>query len=469
VDRATRIAVLGFVCRLASTLLEPGSPATAAVRAGSEFQVNSFTAAGQRMAAVGIHHGGDFVVVWESQGQDGSSYGVFGRRFASSGAALGGEFQVNTFTPGFQRYPRVAVLPAGDFVVVWHSELQDGAEAGVFGQRFATGGAAQGEEFQVNTVTLGYQGYPAIAMHTDGFIVTWWSDQDGTADVFARRFDLAGAPLGAELLANFRTPSNQFFPDVGLDGDGNAVFVWMDNNLDGNGNGVFVRRFDASDAPLDAFEYQVNAYTSGNQSFPRIAVADDGDFVVAWQSPNQDGGGSGVFARRLDATGALQGVELQVNTYTLGGQQFPVVALDGAGGFVVVWQDNALDGSLPGVFARRFSSSGQPQTGAFQVNTHTDLYQQLPSVAMNPRGDFVVAWSSAGQDGSGDGVFAQRFEAFADFDVDGNGATSALTDGLLILRYLFGLRDDALIDAAVGTGCTRCDAESIEPYLEQNL
>ncbi len=52
-------------------------------------------------------------------------------------------------------------------------------------------------------------------------------------------------------------------------------------------------------------------------------------------------------------------------------------------------------------------------------------------------------------------------------DIDGNGIDDALTDGLLILRYLFGSRGAALIDGAVDTaGCTRCTAAEIEAYLD---
>lgn len=51
-------------------------------------------------------------------------------------------------------------------------------------------------------------------------------------------------------------------------------------------------------------------------------------------------------------------------------------------------------------------------------------------------------------------------------DIDGNGDVDALTDGLLIIRYLFGTRGPALIVNSVGTGCTRCTASEIETYLE---
>jgi hypothetical protein len=50
-------------------------------------------------------------------------------------------------------------------------------------------------------------------------------------------------------------------------------------------------------------------------------------------------------------------------------------------------------------------------------------------------------------------------------DVDGNGTVDPLTDLLLGLRYSFGFRGNTLINGAVGVGCTRCDAPSIEAYL----
>ena len=51
-------------------------------------------------------------------------------------------------------------------------------------------------------------------------------------------------------------------------------------------------------------------------------------------------------------------------------------------------------------------------------------------------------------------------------DVDGNDKVDALTDGLLILRYSFGLTGDSLIGGVVASDATRTTAEEIEAYLE---
>jgi hypothetical protein len=86
-------------------------------------------------------------------------------------------------------------------------------------------------------------------------------------------------------------------------------------------------------------------------------------------------------------------------------------------------------------------------------------------MSMENSGDFVVAWRSDGQDGSLGGAFARRFALIRASDIDGNGVSAALTDGLLLLRYLFGFRGATLINGTVSPDCTRCTAQAIESYL----
>jgi hypothetical protein len=51
-------------------------------------------------------------------------------------------------------------------------------------------------------------------------------------------------------------------------------------------------------------------------------------------------------------------------------------------------------------------------------------------------------------------------------DIDGNGRVDALTDGLLILRYLFGLNGDSLIEGVIAADATRTSAADIEAYFD---
>ena len=192
---------------------------------GSEFTVNTIAAGNQDTPDIAVDANGSFVVVWESYfGEYSTQDDVQAQRFDSAGNPLGGEFKVNTVTARDQDNPAVAVDANGNFVVVWESffgeySTQDDIQA----QRFDSAGNPLGSEFKVNTVTAGYQEYPAVAIDANGNFVVVYSAQ---GDVQAQRFDSAGNPLGSEFKVNTVTASNQDNPAVAVDANGNFVVVW---------------------------------------------------------------------------------------------------------------------------------------------------------------------------------------------------------------------------------------------------
>jgi hypothetical protein len=399
-------------------LASSGLAWTQPVKQGPEFQVNTYTTSDQRRPIVSAGPSGGFVVVWSSDGQDGSEWGVFARRYDSGGNALDPtEFQVNTYTSLVQYASSVGIAPSGEFVVAWFSEGQDGWLSGIFARRYdGAGNALDPAEFQVNTYTAGGQYTPRIGIADSGdFVVVWSSEgQDGSfAGVFARRYDSVGNALDAtEFQVNAHTQFPQQDPVVGVAASGDFVVAWQSWWQDGNGWGIFARRFDNAGNPLDPAEFQVNTHTTEGQYFPSIDITGSGDFVVAWQSRGQDGSELGTFARRYDSAGnPLDAVEFQVNTHIWHHQLTPSVAVADSGAFVVAWGAGGdQDGSSFGVFARRYDSSGNPLDPVeFQVNTYTTSFQYRPSVAMTGSDDFVVAWQSFDQDGSRLGIFGQRF------------------------------------------------------------
>ena len=62
---------------------------------------------------------------------------------------------------------------------------------------------------------------------------------------------------------------------------------------------------------------------------------------------------------------------------------------------------------------------------------------------------------------------SQPVAAF-DFDIDEDGQAQPLTDGLLMIRHLFGFSGTALINGAVAAGAERREAAEIESYLTEN-
>jgi len=266
---------------------------------GPEFRVNTSTASTQYQPSVAASAAGNFIVVWNSFDQGGSGLNVFGQRYAAAGTPLGPEFRVNTFTTGHQGSPAVACDTAGSFVVTWPSYGQDGSLWGVFGQRYASSGTPLGPEFRVNAYTTGTQHFPTVALDSSGnFVVVWHGYmQDGSATgIFGQRFTNAGMPLG-EFRVNTYTPNYQFFPSVAADAAGDFVVVWASDDQKGSTQGIFGQRYDAVGAPLGA-EFRVNTFTAYHQGFPAVSADSSGDFVVVWTSDVQDGSYTGVYGQR---------------------------------------------------------------------------------------------------------------------------------------------------------------------------
>jgi hypothetical protein len=379
---------------------------------GNEFRVNSYTTQRQDDPSVAVDADGDFVVVWQSYGQDGTSWGVFGQRYDSGGRTLGSEFRVNSNTSSSEAAPVVASDASGNFVVVWGGLDHDGSGWGIFGQRYDSQGGTVGSEFRVNSYRRGYQTSPFVASDESGnFVVVWQSlNQDGYGyGVFGQRYASAGAPLGPEFRVSTHTPSFQGFPSIATGSSGDFVVAWQSFLQDGSYFGVFGQRFAGSGTPVGP-EFQVNTFILGYQYVPDVASDASGNFVVTWMSYGEDGSFAAVFGRRYASSGPPLTSEFLVNTYTTYSQGFPSVAADSSGGFVVVWV-SPPDGSIFGIFGQRYASSGSPFGPEFRVNTYTTSYQSGPAVAANSSGNFVVVWQSDTQDGSGYGVYGQRYSA----------------------------------------------------------
>ena len=58
-----------------------------------------------------------------------------------------------------------------------------------------------------------------------------------------------------------------------------------------------------------------------------------------------------------------------------------------------------------------------------------------------------------------------RITMLGTLDIDGNGSVDALTDGLVAMHYLFGLRGDALITGVIASDVTRTTSAEIEVHI----
>ncbi|KAB2967359.1 MAG: hypothetical protein F9K18_04400 [Thermoanaerobaculia bacterium] len=413
----------------ASLVLGISSSRAAAQMLGPEFRVNSYTTARQSDAAVAADGTGNFVVVWISNGpigtgQDGSYSGIFGQRLDSSGLPLGAEFQANTYTTGWQLFPGVAADEAGNFVVAWGGDGPNGS--GVLGQTFDATGTPAGSEFGIGS---GGFGFPAAAASGIGNFLVVWESFPGP-EIAGRRFGVAGIPLGEEFQVNSYTTGNQGVPEVTADGQGDFVVVWSSPGQDGSEYGVFGQRLDAAGSALGG-EFQVNSYTIGSQSWPSVAAGRDGGFIVAWSSIGQDEQPYSVYGQRYDGAGNPLGQELKLNDSSPNGQPVPAVAVDESGQFLVAWQGREYGASDYGVFARLYDPEGRPLSSHFQVSSATALNSRHPAVATGGAGEFLVVWEAYTPGGAAADVFARRVRAplFGDGFESGDACRWSLAQG----------------------------------------
>ncbi|RCJ28200.1 hypothetical protein A6S26_11720 [Nostoc sp. ATCC 43529] len=391
----------------------------------AEFQVNTYTNNNQINPTVAMDADGDFVIAWISKGQDGSFDGIYAQRYNRAGVAQGGEFKVDTDSNYNKSNPTIAMDNDGDFVISWASDGQDGYYDGVYAQRYNSAGVAQGGEFKVNTSTANSENNPTVAMDADGdFVISWASvvkyDQSSTDNgIYAQRYNSAGVAIGSEFKVT-TTSKSQNNPTVAIDADGDFVISWQSVGQDGAGSGIYAQRYNSAGVAQGG-EFQVNNYFSDEQINPTIAMDANGNFVIAWQSFGQDGSDNGIYARRYNSSGQAQGGEFKVNTYIDGGQSNPSIAMDASGNFIISWQSSGQDGSDNGIYAQRYNSSGVAQGSEFKVNTYTTNNQLNPTIALDDNGNFLIAWNSSGQDGSDDGIYAEHYK--------NSGAPPTITSG----------------------------------------
>ena len=381
----------------------------------TEFQVNPSIIGNQSNSTVAIDANGNFVICWQSDGEDGKLYA---QRYNSDGMPQGDEFQVNTSSLGTidntVAVAAVAMDGTGNFVISWTGTNQDGSN-GIYARRYNSTGMPQGDEFQVN-YTPSFQVNPTVAMDgTGNFVISWTGlNQDGTSsEIYAKRYNSTGIAQGAEFQVNTntQTPYFQYNPTVAMDTAGNFVISWASSNQDGEKNGIYAQRYNSAGMP-QGVEFKVNTKTLDDQVNPTIAIDAHGNFVISWQSNKQDGSGYGIYAQRYNSSGVPQGVEFKVNTKTLDDQINPTVAMDAHGNFVISWQSNNQDESGYEIYAQRYNSDGVPQGGEFRVNTEIPNNQSIPTIAMNGGGDFVISWTY-GQDQqiANPGIYAQVYKS----------------------------------------------------------
>ena len=442
-----------------------------------EFQINAYAIGEQYATDVSMDEEGNFSMTWIDKQRRHN----YGRVYNSAGNPITQEYQIGS-TNATQYEPAIAMQANGNFISVWQEidESMPGSAFSIYGRKYNSVGSALGAPFSISEAasnnispsvdTLSKYAYginPGISVNDAGDFVTVWQVKDS---IYAQRFDSSANLLGTIELVS-KTSTQNPNPSIAMDAIGNYVITWT--GVDSDKNGVYFRRYNSNGSPIGG-EVQVNSTTSKNQSSPDVAMIDNGQFVIVWQSFEQEGGGLdyGIFGQRYDANANPVGGEFQINTYVSDAQTDPSVSMLDDGTFMVAWSSYGQDGFAEGIFAQMFDNTGVKIDVEFGVNQLLDPEQITPKTSTNGENILIAAWVDGANDGSFTGIFGQRYEI-----IDVNGTKQHKPIGTATPSVILGnslpfnktayVATDTVADSRVAVIDTGADIT--HPYLSSAL
>jgi hypothetical protein len=241
-------------------------------------------------------------------------------------------------------------------------------------------------------------------------------------------FSPAGQKIGSEFLVNQFTNYNQRTPAVAALAGGGFVVTWVSEQQRtaapqlGNNTtyatvagmirpsvDICARLYSGSGVPVGN-EFLVNSNSSPCAN-PAVAAGSDGGFMVVWGARDLVNiyNGWDICARSFSSASANAGGPIvTVNTSLYGDQYAPRINSIGTD-YLVVWTSLGQDGSREGVYGQFVHAGGTPVGGEFRVNTTTAGPQMQPAIASDGASQFVVVWTDYNGLPNGFDLFAQRF------------------------------------------------------------
>jgi hypothetical protein len=393
---------------------------------GTEYAIAGTLPGDQAYPAVSLSTNGGFLV-WEDNVTDGDGAGISALRLDSSFSGMYSPFRVNQIGAGYQERPKVALLKNGGAAFVWQ-----GGKLGfqhIYARFLSPSNTwLTAKDVLVNTFTNNFQTSPVIATLTNGNVVVVWgsfnqASTNSFQDLYGQILSPSGQKLGGEFAINSYTPYNQRSAALAPLKTGGFVVAWVSEMqrggpVDNFGTNAFstantqpsvdiyARLFDANGA-VQSYEIPVNTGTDPCGT-PSLAVGSDGGYMVAWSQKNLQTRNYSwdIYARPF--SGTTGGASRLVNTTLYGDQYLPQVSVLGTD-YLIVWTSLGQDGSREGVYGQFLRGDGTPVNGEFRVNTTTVGQQMEPAVTSDGYGEFVAVWTSfVGGTGSFD-LYAQRY------------------------------------------------------------
>jgi len=330
---------------------------------------------------------GNALAVWEQY--DGTRTNIWANRYVAGGGWSSPTI-IETDNAGNAYTPHIALDAGGSGMAVW--EQHDGMQWHPVANRYVVGtgwGAPVALDSGVGGGTLGTD----VAVDATGNAIAVWVGCCGPANVWARRFTVAGG-WDSAILIETGDAGDSLDAQIGFDGNGNAVAVWR--YWDGSARSVWSNRFHIGSGWGVAAPVETGP---GDVGTVQVALDPGGNATAVWGQ--WDGVRTNIWANRY-AAGAW-GLPFLLESD--GGEAGdPQVSADSGSNAIAVWRQ--FSGATVNILANRF----MPAVGwgtAILVETDNAGHAFWPQVAMDGAGNAVVVWQHS--DGTRYSIWANRY------------------------------------------------------------
>jgi hypothetical protein len=395
---------------------------------GTEFPIIGSLPGDQVYPDVALNKNGGYIV-WQDNITDPVGLGISARQLDDTLSGVGATFAVNATATNDQENARVTLLNNGGAAFVWQggpANLQH-----IYARFLSAGNQwLSTTNVRVSAFAGNSQESPAIATLTNGNVIVVWDsfDQAGPSsfdDVYGQMFSAGGTPIGTNFLINIFTTYNQRNPAVSALNNGGFVVAWVSEQqrLIGatNADQLPVTQMATPSVDIDERIYTNSGSITGPSTGeilvnednnpcarPAIATASDGSYMVTWCADTLASASIGwdIYARSF--TNSTGGPVIPVNSYTAGDQYNPRISVIGQD-YMIVWTSLGQDSSREGVFGQSLHENGFMIGSEFGVNTTTLGQQMQPAVASDGGEQFLAVWTSFTLTPNGFDLYAQRY------------------------------------------------------------
>ena len=230
---------------------------------------------------IALAHWGGGVIVWSDYRN--SKWDIYGQRINSANQLVGSNFIVNDLSSTAQHHsPKAIISSEGWMIVTWYDNRNGNDD--IYIQKIDSLGNLIGGNVMVNETSSAKQSFPDVAIDDRGnFTVVWVDWRNGeypdNPDIYSRKFDEDLNPLTDEINISEGKSTAQKDPVISSDHLGNVAIIWSDSTV-GGGWDIIGQMIDV-DGVIREASFYANTDTDSNQFTPDVAL--DGKYrYLTW-------------------------------------------------------------------------------------------------------------------------------------------------------------------------------------------